>query len=127
MASLSGISFSKQARALAAALTLGSALFALAPGQTAHAAWGIKNEADASADGVEIVSVYRDNKPNPNDWPKCTITTSDGEIHFYLPGDRVIVKTRLGNKELVCGGPDWLVVRTEEPTIRSSGGGVLKP
>ena len=118
MASRSGIQIRKYARVLAVALALGAFAPSLVPGQTAHAARAIMNEAgDADVgDGAETAPSARKPKPNPNpnDMAKCTITTSDGTLHFYVPGELVVVETKEGKKYLACASDGkWIVARPE--------------
>jgi hypothetical protein len=123
MTRLSRAHLLNRAPALAAALVLGTAVLSLMPSQTAHAAWGVEIESVSPAPGSGSTTSARDNR-DINDWQKCSIKTSDGTIHWYLPGDVVIVETRYGKKRLVCGGPDWIVYRTEEDPVRSTGTGI---
>ena len=111
MAHLSGIQIGKQARSMAVALALGAVVLSLTPGQTAYAARGVSDEAGEVAPDEGSTASPRKPKPlpNPNDLTKCTITTSDGTIHYYIPGDVVIVQTKAGDKQIVCGsGGQWI-------------------
>jgi len=128
MASRSGIQIGKRAQALAVALALGAVALSLMPGQTAYAARNTSNEAgdaDPGADSGTGSTSRKPTVPNPNDLPKCTLTTSDGTVHFYLPGEDVIVVTQYGEKRMTCGGPDWIVWRPDYGSdVKPGGGGV---
>ena len=122
MAQLSGMQIGTQARALAVALALGAVVLSLTPGQTAYAARGTSNEAGETApdDGDGNGSSAR---KNVNDYPKCTITTSDGTIHFYVPGDKVVVGTKYGDRHMICGSDgEWIVMRPGAADVPPGGG-----
>jgi hypothetical protein len=125
MAHLSGIQIGKQARALAAALALGGAILSLSPGQTAHAARGMSNEAGdtdtgGGAPGRPTTNTRREN--TGDNGVRCAITRPDGTVEFYLWGDTII----LGGKRYYCtSSGHWMVTnRTAASEVMAPGGGV---
>jgi hypothetical protein len=121
MAHLSGIQIGKQARALAAALALGAAVLSLATGPTAYAARVSSTDAGDTDIGSEP-GVGTATRSNLNNYPKCTITSPDGHIDFYIPGDTVV----RDGKTLWCGADGgWVVVdRGTDSAGTYTGGGV---
>jgi hypothetical protein len=127
MARVSGIHFAKKARALAAALLLGTAILSLAPGHAEAARRVVPEAGDTdSGDSSGGSTAERKSKNQNGSQARCTITRADGHVDFYLEGEKIVRNGR----GYYCGGDgQWHAVRTSGASTGTvvEGGGVYAP
>jgi hypothetical protein len=131
MAHPSGIHIGRHARALTAALLLGTAVLSFVPGQTAHAARAILTEADGSDSGGgpqgDPGTPGTSERNNGGSGVRCTTKNADGSTKYHRPGETVTYKNGMKFK---CGRDGkWHQVRlAADPTSsQAPEGGVYSP